>query len=144
MTVATAKRSRTGQRVRVAGLVIRPHRPPTKSGKTVVFFTLEDETGLLDATMFERVYHRCGAAVFTQPVVTLGGRLDWRGSAAAPAALVVEEVESWEMAPTADFADCADSCVGTWVPTQRTTIAPRTLRQALAPTNGRDDSIFAG
>ncbi len=92
MTVATAKRSRTGQRVRVAGLVIRPHRPPTKSGKTVVFFTLEDETGLLDATMFERVYQRCGAAVFTQPVVTLGGRLDRRGSPSAPAALVVEEV----------------------------------------------------
>ena len=92
VTVATAKRSRTGQRVRVAGLVIRPHRPPTKSGRTVVFFTLEDETGLLDVTMFESVYQRCGAAVFTQPVVTLAGRLDRRGSASAPAALVVEEV----------------------------------------------------
>ena len=29
-------------RVGVAGIVIRPHRPPTKSGRTVVFLSLED------------------------------------------------------------------------------------------------------
>jgi len=73
-------------------VVIRPRRPPTKSGRTVVFFTLEDETGLLDVTMFESVYQRCGAAVFTRPVVTLAGRLDQPGSPSTPAAPVVEEV----------------------------------------------------
>ncbi|MCL6515488.1 DNA polymerase III subunit alpha [Alicyclobacillus sp.] len=54
-----------GSPVRVAGLVVRPHRPPTKSGRTVVFFTLEDETGFVDVTMFESVYHSCGAMLFT-------------------------------------------------------------------------------
>lgn len=52
-------------RVTVAGLAVRPHRPPTKSGRTVVFFTLEDETGTLDATMFESVYRSSGAVLFT-------------------------------------------------------------------------------
>ncbi|SFU37745.1 DNA polymerase III subunit alpha [Alicyclobacillus macrosporangiidus] len=54
-----------GSIVRVAGLVVRPHRPPTRSGKTVVFFTLEDETGFVDVTMFESVYQSCGAMLFT-------------------------------------------------------------------------------
>ncbi len=54
-----------GSVVVVAGMLIRPHRPPTKSGKTVVFFTLEDETGFVDATMFESVYHESGAILFT-------------------------------------------------------------------------------
>jgi error-prone DNA polymerase len=54
-----------GDVVTVAGLVVRPHRPPTRSGKTVVFFTLEDETGFVDVTMFESVYHETGAVLFT-------------------------------------------------------------------------------
>ncbi|WAH35784.1 DNA polymerase III subunit alpha [Alicyclobacillus dauci] len=54
-----------GAQVTVAGLAIRPHRPPTKSGRTVVFFTLEDEQGMLDATMFESVYKTEGAVLFT-------------------------------------------------------------------------------
>lgn len=54
-----------GNLVTVAGLAVRPHRPPTKSGKTVVFFTLEDETGFVDVTMFESVYHETGAVLFT-------------------------------------------------------------------------------
>ncbi|GMA58603.1 DNA-directed DNA polymerase [Alicyclobacillus sacchari] len=65
ITIAEAFCLPDGDRVTVAGLAIRPHRPPTKSGRTVVFFTLEDETGMLDATMFESVYRTEGAVVFT-------------------------------------------------------------------------------
>jgi len=54
-----------GAEVRTAGLVVRPHRPPTRSGTTVVFFSLEDETGWIDATMFQSVYERSGAILFT-------------------------------------------------------------------------------
>ena len=49
----------------VAGLPIRPHRPPTRSGRRVAFFSLEDETGLLDVTVFENVYHRYGQILFS-------------------------------------------------------------------------------
>jgi len=64
-TTQEAENSVDGEAICVAGLVVRPHRPPTKSGKTVVFFTLEDETGSLDATMFESVYQTSGGILFT-------------------------------------------------------------------------------
>ncbi|MFZ5924532.1 MAG: DNA polymerase III subunit alpha [Bacillota bacterium] len=80
LTTAGAKQKDRGTSVRVAGLVVRPHRPPTRSGKTVVFFSLEDETGLIDVTVFEDIYRRCGGVMFTSPVVIVEGRLERRGN----------------------------------------------------------------
>ncbi len=100
ITTAQARRGRSGRRVKVAGLVIRPHRPPTKSGRTVVFLTLEDETEMLDVTVFESVYQRCGAAIFTQPMLVVTGRLDRRGHPRAPAALVAEQIRGLGMHTT--------------------------------------------
>ncbi|HHV53991.1 MAG TPA: DNA polymerase III subunit alpha [Firmicutes bacterium] len=68
-----------GARVKVAGLLIRPHRPPTRSGRTVVFFTLEDEEGLLDVTAFEPVYQRYGTILFGAPALVVAGRVQRRG-----------------------------------------------------------------
>ncbi|KLU62460.1 DNA polymerase III subunit alpha [Peptococcaceae bacterium CEB3] len=53
-----------GARVSLIGHVLRPHRPPTRSGQVVVFFTLEDEFGFLDVTLFERDYQKCGQWLF--------------------------------------------------------------------------------
>ncbi len=92
LTTAAARRGRAGQQVSVAGVVIRPHRPPTRSDRTVVFFTLEDETGLLDVTVFESIYQKCGGPIFTHPAVLVTGRLDHRGRARAPASLIAERV----------------------------------------------------
>ncbi|MCL6487917.1 MAG: DNA polymerase III subunit alpha [Alicyclobacillus mali] len=80
-TLAEAGEKPEGAKVTVAGLSIRPHRPPTKSGKTVVFFTLEDETGLADAVMFETVYRREGAVLFTPfgRLIGLSGLIERRG-----------------------------------------------------------------
>ncbi len=69
-----------GAFVKVAGLVIRPHRPPTRSGKVVVFFALEDETGLIDVTVFDRIYKKCKGVIFTAPAITVEGRIDLRGN----------------------------------------------------------------
>ncbi|MBO8126791.1 MAG: DNA polymerase III subunit alpha [Firmicutes bacterium] len=79
----------SGTRVRIAGKVIRPHRPPTKSGKTVVFLTLEDEFGLIDATVFEDKYHRYGHLIFTRGLLGLTGVVQRRGRGTS---LLVEEV----------------------------------------------------
>jgi DNA polymerase III alpha subunit len=49
---------RPGQRVRVAGLVAASRRTPTKKGETMQFLTLEDETGLLETTLFPKVFRR--------------------------------------------------------------------------------------
>lgn len=53
-----------GEQAKIAGFLVRPHRPPTKSGKTVVFFSVEDEYGLADITVFEETYQRYGQEIF--------------------------------------------------------------------------------
>ncbi len=79
ITTSMAREMPIGTYVKVAGLVIRPHRPPTKSGKVVVFFALEDETGLIDVTVFESIYKQCIGAMFTAPMIIVEGRVDLRG-----------------------------------------------------------------
>ncbi len=70
-----------GALVKVAGIPVRPHRPPTKSGRTVVFLSLEDEAGLIDVTVFENVYHRYGKYLFPGELIPLAvwGKLQKRG-----------------------------------------------------------------
>jgi error-prone DNA polymerase len=71
-----------GARVMVAGIPVRPHRPPTRSGRTIVFLSLEDECGLMDVTIFEQVYQCYGKLIFRDPVPPLAvhGRLERRGN----------------------------------------------------------------
>lgn len=66
--------------LRAAGWVIRPHTPPTKSGKTVVFLSLEDETGLLNVTVFPSVYEQFGHLLFSSPLLLVEGRKDKCGA----------------------------------------------------------------
>ncbi len=53
-----------GKTVTVAGTILSPHRPPTKRGRTIVFFCLEDETGLVDGVVFPDVYGQYGHFFF--------------------------------------------------------------------------------
>jgi error-prone DNA polymerase len=71
----------SGRWVQTAGLLIRPHRPPTRSGRITVFFALEDEFGLTDVTMFENAYKRYGGEIFNPPegVILVRGKLQRRG-----------------------------------------------------------------
>lgn len=70
-----------GRAVRVAGLPVRPHRPPVRSGRTIVFLSLEDEEGLADVTVFEKVYQVYGRLLFTDPCPPLAveGKTERRG-----------------------------------------------------------------
>ncbi|MFO7941546.1 MAG: error-prone DNA polymerase, partial [Bacillota bacterium] len=67
LTTASVRERGEGERVAVAGTVLLPHRPPTRSGATVVFWSLEDETGLVDILAFPRVYRRYGRLLFPHP-----------------------------------------------------------------------------
>lgn len=71
-----------GAPVKAAGILIRPHRPPTRSGKTIVFFSLEDEYGLIDVTVFEEVYQRYGQEIFGGGggVAAVTGTIQTRGT----------------------------------------------------------------
>jgi error-prone DNA polymerase len=41
--------------------------------------TLEDETGLIEVTVFERIYQRWGKVIFSNDVLTVDGVLQRRG-----------------------------------------------------------------
>jgi len=81
LTNREIKGCKAGTRIKAAGLVVRPHRPPTRSGRIVVFLSLEDETGLLDVTVFEDVYQAYGRLIFTEPVLLMEGYIGGRGTA---------------------------------------------------------------
>ncbi len=53
-----------GQPVRTVALFYRPHRPPTRSGRLIVFFSLVDETGILEARLSTKGYQRFGHLLF--------------------------------------------------------------------------------
>ncbi len=53
-----------GQPIRTVALFYRPHRPPTRSGRLVVFFSLVDETGVLEARLSTKGYQRFGHLLF--------------------------------------------------------------------------------
>lgn len=67
-----------GQKVRVGGLTVCPHTPPTRSGHRVLFFCLEDEFGMVDVTAFEDVYRASGYVAFSEPVLVVEGVLQKR------------------------------------------------------------------
>lgn len=54
-------------------------RPPTKSGKIVVFITLEDETGLVDCVVFPKVYEAYGSVIYNNPALIIEGKLQRMG-----------------------------------------------------------------
>lgn len=73
LTAAEASCLSTTESVFVVGNPIRLRFPPTQSGRRVMFFDLEDETGLLNVTCFDDVYQRDGHKVICHPFVTVRG-----------------------------------------------------------------------
>jgi error-prone DNA polymerase len=66
-----------GTRARAAGLLECLQRPPTKSGRPVYFLLIEDQTGLLQCTIFEDVYRRRGGEVLHRSgAFLLDGRVE--------------------------------------------------------------------
>jgi DNA polymerase III subunit alpha len=65
--------SRLGQRVTVAGLRQSGHRSLTAKGESMMFFTLEDLSGMLDVVLFPDVYRRVRAFIHSpEPLLVTG------------------------------------------------------------------------
>ena len=79
VTSGDLRRMLSGAIVRVSGMVIIVHTPPTKSGKRVMFLTLEDETGLFDVVVFSKAQSRFAKLILTSEVLTIEGRLQRKG-----------------------------------------------------------------
>ncbi|OPL12743.1 MAG: hypothetical protein AVO38_14605 [delta proteobacterium ML8_D] len=82
----------SGQRIKVAGLMIMVHTPPTRSGKRVMFVTLEDESGLMDLAMFPCVQKHWAKEVLTNEVLAIEGRLKREGERGLSISIVAERV----------------------------------------------------
>jgi len=70
------RRLRHGTRARAAGLMECLQCPPTKSGHPVWFLLIEDEWGLLQATIFRHVYERYGDLLHHRGAFLLEGRIE--------------------------------------------------------------------
>ena len=92
VTARDLRRIPSGSTVRVAGLLIIVHTPPTRSGRRVMFITMEDETGLLDVVMFPNTQTKNARAFLTSEIVTLQGKLQRVGKDGISKSIILERV----------------------------------------------------
>ncbi len=95
--VVTAQRLRTakhGQTVLVAGAKAATQTPPIRSGKRVIFTTLDDGTGLVDLAFFDDSHERCAHTVFHSWLLLVRGVVQRRG----PRSLSVVGSAAWNLA----------------------------------------------
>ena len=106
-----------GTRARAAGLIECLQSPPTKSGHPVYFLLIEDEWGLLQATLFRSVYRRCGDLLHREGAFLLEGRVE--RTAARGFAFLVDRARSLR-----------EALAGAAVPTPRVTPSPGAFLRA--------------
>ncbi|AOT58164.1 DNA polymerase III subunit alpha [Streptomyces rubrolavendulae] len=95
--VVTAQRLRTarhGQSVLVAGAKAATQTPPIRSGRRVIFTTLDDGTGLVDLAFFDDSHERCAHTVFHSWLLLVRGTVQRRG----PRSLSVVGSAAWNLA----------------------------------------------
>jgi len=76
--------------VTVAGVKVSSQTPAVRSGQRIIFLTLDDATGPVDVTIFERVQEACAKTVFHSFVLAVRGRL--RRTGVRGVSIIAEEV----------------------------------------------------
>ncbi len=79
--VTALARHRNNSEVWVAGVKVASQTPAIRSGQRIIFITLDDITGPLDVTFFERVQPWCARIVFHSWLLLVKGTLKKRGGA---------------------------------------------------------------
>ena len=70
-----------GEIVKVAGIKVILHTPPTRSGQRVIFLTLEDEEGLIDVTVFPSAQQLYAKDIFEADFLLIEGGVQKHGPA---------------------------------------------------------------
>lgn len=83
-----------GQSVLVAGAKAATQTPPVRSGRRVVFTTLDDGTGLVDLAFFDDSHAACAYTVFHSWLLLVRGVVQRRG----PRSLSVVGSAAWNLA----------------------------------------------
>lgn len=79
-----------GARVTVAGLVLVRQRPGTAKG--VIFVTLEDETGVANVVVWQKVYQQFRRAVIAGRLLRVTGRIQRQSGVCHVVAEIVEDI----------------------------------------------------
>jgi error-prone DNA polymerase len=85
--------SRSGAEVLVAGVKVATQTPPIRSGRRVVFVTLDDGTGCTDSTFFEDVQGPYASTVFHSWLLVVRGVLRRTG----PRGVSLRATGAWEL-----------------------------------------------
>jgi error-prone DNA polymerase len=102
--VLSAKRLREvphGRTVLVAGAKVATQTPPIRSGKRVIFTTLDDGTGLVDLAFFDDSHEACAHTVFHSWLLLVRGVVQRRG----PRSLSVVGAAAWNLAELAELRE---------------------------------------
>ena len=89
--------ARHGETVLVAGAKAATQTPPIRSGRRVIFITLDDGTGLADLAFFDDSHAACAHTVFHSWLLLVRGTVQRRG----PRSLSVVGVRAWDLAELA-------------------------------------------
>ncbi|MFF2329299.1 MULTISPECIES: DNA polymerase III subunit alpha [unclassified Streptomyces] len=90
---------RHGETVLVAGAKAATQTPPVRSGRRVVFTTLDDGTGLVDLAFFDDSHAACAHTVFHSWLLLVRGVVQRRG----PRSLSVVGSAAWDLAELAEL-----------------------------------------
>jgi error-prone DNA polymerase len=90
-----------GDTVLVAGAKVATQTPPIRSGRRVIFATLDDTTGLVDLAFFDDSHAACAHTVFHSWLLLVRGTVQRRG----PRALSVVGQAAWDLAELATLRE---------------------------------------
>ncbi|WP_423833002.1 DNA polymerase III subunit alpha [Streptomyces manipurensis] len=88
-----------GRTVLVAGAKAATQTPPIRSGRRVIFTTLDDGTGLVDLAFFDDSHERCAHTVFHSFLLLVRGVVQRRG----PQSLSIVGAAAWNLAELAQL-----------------------------------------
>ncbi|MFB8117483.1 DNA polymerase III subunit alpha [Streptomyces sp. NPDC055962] len=100
----SAKRLREaahGETVLVAGAKVATQTPPVRSGRRVIFTTLDDGTGLVDLAFFDDSHAACAHTVFHSWLLLVRGVVQRRGARS----MSVVGSAAWNLAELAELRD---------------------------------------
>ncbi len=78
---AELRHKRNDSQVWVAGIKVSTQTPAIRSGQRIIFLTLDDTSGPIDVTVFQRVQPRCARTVFHSWLLLVKGIVRKRGGA---------------------------------------------------------------
>jgi error-prone DNA polymerase len=94
LSAAQLREAPHGATVLVAGAKAATQTPPIRSGKRVIFTTLDDGTGLVDLAFFDDSHEACAHTVFHSWLLLVRGVVQRRG----PRSLSVVGAAAWNLA----------------------------------------------